>query len=219
MRLVKNGAVGYAKEKKFMSKHLLLLFTRNPELGKVKTRLAKTIGDQAALDIYTFLLQHTQEVTHDLPCDKAVYYSVKVRENDIWSSDMYQKYAQEGDDLGARMQHAFAKGFAQGYEKIVIIGSDLYDLQKKHILAAFEALTTNDVVIGPAEDGGYYLLGMKTLHTQVFQHKEWGTDTVRQDTLNDLKDSKIHLLEPLNDIDVFEDIQNNPIFESFYKHS
>ena len=75
-------------------KNLLLIFTRNPELGKSKTRLAKTIGDQTALEIYKFLLKRTQEIAVKVNADKAVYYSVKVRNNDIWDSSIYQKYQQ-----------------------------------------------------------------------------------------------------------------------------
>ena len=201
-----------------MSKNLLLIFTRNPELGKTKTRLAKTIGDEAALEIYKFLLDHTREVTQNLTCDKAVYYSVKIRENDIWNASVYQKHQQNGDDLGERMYNAFQDAFTNNYEKVLIVGSDLYDLKPHHINNAFEKLNSNDVVIGPAEDGGYYLLGMKKLHSNVFKSKDWGTSTVRKDTLNDLQNVSVHLLETLNDIDVFDDIKDNPIFNQFYKN-
>ncbi|WP_299005480.1 TIGR04282 family arsenosugar biosynthesis glycosyltransferase [uncultured Tenacibaculum sp.] len=197
------------------SKNLLLIFTRNPELGKVKTRLAKTIGNEAALDIYKFLLEHTKQVTQNLSCDKAVYYSVKVRENDIWNATTYQKHLQDGNDLGIRMHNAFQQAFSTGYEKVVIIGSDLPDLTSEHINKAFEKLNANDVVMGPAEDGGYYLLGMKKLHANIFQNKDWGTSTVRKDTLNDLQNESVHLLETLNDVDVFDDIKNNPVFNQF----
>ena len=200
-----------------MSKNLLLIFTRNPELGKVKTRLAKTVGDESALNIYKFLLNHTKEVTQNLNCDKAVYYSVKVRENDIWDANIFQKYAQSGDDLGLRMQNAFQQAFNNSYEKVLIIGSDLFDLQEKHINEAFEELNSNDVVIGPAEDGGYYLLGMKKLQPLIFHNKEWGTATVLKDTLNDLQNVSVHLLETLNDVDVFDDIKDNPTFKQFIK--
>lgn len=198
-----------------MNKNLLLIFTRNPELGKTKTRLAKTIGDEAALEIYKFLLDHTREVTQNITCDKAVYYSVKIRENDIWNASIYQKYQQKGTDLGIRMHNAFQDAFTNNYEKVLIVGSDLYDLQPNHINDAFEKLNSNDVVIGPAEDGGYYLLGMKKLQASVFQNKDWGTSTVRKDTLNDLQNVSVHLLETLNDIDVFDDIKDNPIFDQF----
>ncbi|CAM1339064.1 TIGR04282 family arsenosugar biosynthesis glycosyltransferase [Tenacibaculum aestuarii] len=197
------------------SKNLLLIFTRNPELGKVKTRLAKTIGNEAAFDIYKFLLEHTKQVTQNLSCDKAVYYSVKVREHDIWDATLYQKHQQNGNDLGIRMHNAFQQAFSTGYEKVIIIGSDLPDLTSEHINEAFEKLNSNDVVMGPAEDGGYYLLGMKKLHANIFQHKDWGTSTVRKDTLNDLQNESVFLLETLNDVDVFDDIKNNPIFNQF----
>jgi len=197
------------------TKNLILIFTRNPELRKCKTRLAKTVGDQNALTIYKILLQHTAEVVEQVNCDKAVYYSVKVRDNDLWDNTIYQKHQQQGDDLGYRMQYAFATSFKAGYEKVLIVGSDLYDLKPQHIQQAFDQLDTHDVTIGPAKDGGYYLLGMKTLHPHIFEHKDWGTETVREDTLNDLKTKKVALLEPLNDIDVFDDVKDYDIFKPY----
>ena len=200
-----------------MPKNLLLVFTRNPELGKVKTRLAKTVGNATALKIYTFLLKRTRDIAVKVSADKAVYYSVKVRENDIWDASIFQKHQQVGEDLGIRMLHAFKNGFKAGYEKVMIIGSDLYDLTAETIENAFIALENNEVVIGPAEDGGYYLLGMNSLEEKVFKNKEWGTETVRKDTLEDLKDKKVFLLGELNDVDVFEDIEHHPAFQTFIK--
>ena len=196
-----------------MSKNLLLIFTRNPELGKVKTRLAKTIGAEKALAIYKFLLAHTKKVTEKIACDKAVYYSVKVREDDLWNGEIYQKKQQLGEDLGIRMQNAFQDAFANGYEKVLIVGSDLIDLSEEIIENGFLQLASNDVVIGPAEDGGYYLLGMKSVHPNVFKNKNWGTSSVREETLNDLKDKKVHLLNELNDADVLDDIKEHPAFQ------
>ncbi|WP_299833425.1 TIGR04282 family arsenosugar biosynthesis glycosyltransferase [uncultured Tenacibaculum sp.] len=197
-----------------MSKNLLMIFTRNPELGKVKTRLAKSLGDQKALDIYKFLLDKTKEVTQHLSCDKAVFYSVKIRTNDIWDT-AYTKHQQSGEDLGIRMQNAFTEAFENGYEKVAIIGSDLFDLTPDHINEAFEKLDRNDVVIGPAEDGGYYLLASKKVYPEIFQNKAWGTSTVRQETLQDLQKESVHLLPMLNDVDVIEDIQQHPAFQQF----
>ena len=200
-----------------MSKNLLLIFTRNPELGKAKTRLAKTVGNETALEIYKFLLQKTKDISLKVTADKAVYYSVKIRKNDIWEESIYQKHQQNGKDLGFRMLNAFQKGFDAEYEKVIIIGSDLYDLTSEIIEDAFLKLDNNDVVIGPAEDGGYYLLGMKNLYPKIFQNKAWGTETVRKDTLQDLKDKKVFLLKELNDVDVFEDIEHHPAFQHFLK--
>lgn len=197
------------------SKTLLMTFTRNPELGKVKSRLAKGIGEKAALEVYIKLLEHTENVLQKINVDKCVWYSVSVRQNDIWSDDSYQKKAQFGNDLGERMLNAFKDAFQNNYEKVIIIGSDLYDLQPKHIEEAIEALHRNDVVIGPAKDGGYYLLGMKTLHKKAFAPKAWGTETVLADTLNDLDNQNIHLLETLNDIDHAEDLEPYEAFKNY----
>ena len=202
-----------------MSKNLLLIFTRNPELGKAKTRLAKTVGDETALEIYKFLLGKTRDVSSKVTSDKAVYYSVKIRENDIWNEKTFQKHQQVGEDLGFRMLNAFKNGFEAGYEKVIIIGSDLYDLTTENIENAFDKLNTNDVVIGPAEDGGYYLLGMKSLQENIFKNKNWGTETVRKDTLSDLKDKKVKLLAFKNDIDVYEDILDIPEIMSTFINS
>ena len=208
---VKTGANVLKMEKKFMNKNLLLIFTRNPELGKAKTRLAKKVGDETALEIYKFLLERTRNISSEVKtADKAVYYSVKIRENDIWNPEVFQKHQQFGEDLGIRIKNAFKNGFDAGYKKVLIIGSDLYDLSSKNIEKAFHELDTNDVVIGPAVDGGYYLLGMNSLEEKVFKNKDWGTETVRKDTLADLKNKKVKLLEFKNDIDVYEDIENIP---------
>ena len=198
-----------------MSKNLLFIFTKNPELGKVKTRLAKTIGAEKALAIYKFLLAHTKKVTENIACDKAVYYSVKVREDDLWNGEIYQKKQQLGEDLGIRMQNAFQDAFANGYEKVLIVGSDLIDLSEEIIEKGFLQLASNDVVIGPAKDGGYYLLGMKSVHPNVFKNKNWGTSTVREETLNEKKKKKVHLLNELNDADVLDDIKEHPAFQHF----
>lgn len=192
------------------NKNLLLIFTRNPELGKAKTRLAKTVGDETALEIYKFLLQKTRDVSLKVTSDKAVYYSVKIRTNDIWDNEIYQKHQQNGEDLGIRMKNAFKDGFASGYKKVMIIGSDLYNLSSENIENAFNNLNDNDFVIGPALDGGYYLLGMNSLQENIFENKDWGTETVRKDTLEDLKDKKVKLLELKNDIDIYEDILDIP---------
>lgn len=203
------------KEKKYMSENLLLIFTRNPELGKVKTRLAKTVGDATALSIYMFLLQKTKDIASKVQADKAVYYSVSVRENDFWDVTVFQKHQQIGKDLGIRMLNAFKNGFAAGYKNVLIIGSDIYDLTPEIIEEGFDKLAENDLVIGPAEDGGYYLLGMKSLHPEIFKNKDWGTSTVRKDTIKDLEDKKLLLLPELNDIDIFEDIKQHPAFQHF----
>jgi len=195
-----------------------LIFTRNPELGKVKTRLATDVGDQPALDIYEFLLNHTVSVTKDLELTKEVHYSEKIQHNDIWDEDIFIKKQQIEGDLGAKMEQAFQSGFSKGYKNIIIIGSDLYDLNQEDIEEAFKALETFEYVLGPAEDGGYYLLGMNSFKPEIFKNKAWGTDTVLRDTLIDLKNAQLQLLKERNDIDVYDDIKDHQDFQQFLKH-
>lgn len=201
-----------------MDKNLLLILTRNPELGKCKTRLAAKVGDQTALEIYKFLLDHTLTFTKNLNVEKWVFYSESIWENDIWDQNTYQKKLQVGTDLGERMLNAFKEGFHSGFEKIIIIGSDMYHLSQADLEVAFFRLNHHDFVVGPAEDGGYYLLGMKSLKKELFRNKNWGTDTVLSDTLKDLKTSKVFMLPFKNDVDYYEDIKDIEAFQPFLKH-
>lgn len=197
--------------------NLLIIFTRNPEPGKCKTRLAATVGDKAALEIYTFLLAHTARITRELKVHKMVCYSDDIWINDIWDNHRYAKKLQQGKDLGERMENAFRQGFADGFNRIVVIGSDLYDLSATDLEAAFRSLEEHDYVIGPASDGGYYLLGMHTLNEEVFKNKTWGGETVLKETLADISDKRICLLDTRNDVDVYEDIKDLKAFRPFLK--
>ncbi len=200
------------------SKNLLLIFTRNPELGKGKRRLAATVGDETAFEIYKFLLDHTVAITKDLAIQKQVYYSENIGKNDRWNDEIYAKRTQQGADLGIRMAHAFTEAFADGFEKVCIIGSDMYDLDQATLETAFTALNTADYVLGPAEDGGYYLLGMKRFTPSLFTAKKWGEPTVLEATLSDLENEKVHLLPERNDVDTYEDIKDVAVFHPFIKH-
>lgn len=197
---------------------LLIIFTRNPEPGKVKTRIAKDVGDITAFKIYNFLLEHTVSVTRNLAVSKEVYYSEAIPKNDIWEKEIYSKNLQKGKGLGERMKNAFQEGFKNGYQNIIIIGSDLYDLQQEDLEKAFQLLREKDAVIGPATDGGYYLLGMNQLFPEVFEDKEWGTSSVLEDTLKDLKGKNIALLEARNDVDYYSDIKDHKDFQQFFKY-
>lgn len=189
-------------------KKLLMLFVRNPELGKVKTRLAASVGPEEALAIYMHLLQHTKQVTQDLAVDKLVYYSNEVKQQDMWPNEKYRKQVQPSGDLGDKMEAAFAHAFENGYASVVIIGSDCHQLTQEIIERAFKALETHEVVIGPALDGGYYLLGMNKLYTELFRNKRWSTEHVFPATIHDIE--KLHLshvvLPELSDVDYIEDL-------------
>jgi rSAM/selenodomain-associated transferase 1 len=190
------------------NKSLIIIFVKNPQLGKVKTRLAATIGAEAALEVYIKLVEHTNAITATLPIDKIVYYSDFMDDYDLFENHLYQKSVQEGVDLGVRMDRAFDASFASGYEKVAIIGSDCYELTREIILDAFNKLGDSQAVVGPAKDGGYYLLGMTAMYSRLFRGKKWSTSDVMLDTLLDLKkmDIKYRLLPTLSDVDFEEDL-------------
>ena len=193
-----------------MRKKLLLIFTKNPQLGKVKTRLAKTVGDEKALFIFNKLVSKTSEVVEKVNVHKSLYYSDFVDDQDIWEGRVSDKNIQEGNCLGERMANAFKKGFDDGFNRIIVIGTDLWNLDTQIINKAFAALKNKDGVIGPATDGGYYLLGLSKWIPQVFDGKNWGTSSVLDDTLTDFKNNTLVQLETKNDVDYFEDLKANP---------
>lgn len=198
-------------KRKSRNKSLLIVFYRNPELGKVKTRLAFTIGDAKAYSIYLLLCEHTRGVIEELPVHKALYYSDFIDTDDIWSNDIYQKFLQTGGDLGEKMEAAFRTGFNAGYTAICIIGTDCLELTGKIVTEAFRKLLTHEIVIGPAVDGGYYLLGMKYIQPALFKNKNWGTGTVLTQTLDDVKLLGLTCwqLQVLKDVDRIEDLPAN----------
>mgnify|MGYP002277113502 CR=1 FL=1 len=190
------------------STKVLLTFIKNPQKGKVKTRLAQSLGDQKALDIYRQLVQKTREVTDAVQCDRQVWYSSFIEDNDGWSSGGYDKRLQHGDDLGERMAEAFRQAFDEGYSKPVIIGSDCPGLTPKIIEKAFDGLVTHDVVLGPSRDGGYYLLGMSSFYGDLFIDIPWSTPFVFDQTVAKIKslDLSFNTLPVLNDIDTEQDL-------------
>lgn len=190
------------------NKKALLLFTKNPELGKVKTRLAKTIGDEKALSIYKMLLNHTQDIVTPVNADKFVFYSDAITIDDQWNTSSFNKKLQKGSDLGERMANAFEEVFSLGYQSVCIIGSDCYELHSEIIENAFLKLEKFDCVIGPTFDGGYYLLGMNTWQETLFQYKTWSTESVYSETIQDFENLQLsyYNLPKLSDIDEEKDL-------------
>lgn len=188
------------------NKHLII-FVKNSIEGKVKTRLAAGIGQQKALEVYTSLLDHTHLMTRCLDGEKTVYFSEYIEKEGIWTDGNFMLSEQKGQELGERMLQAFESQFSKGAERVCIIGSDTFEITQEIIRAAFNILKDKDVVIGPARDGGYYLLGMKELQPELFQNKSWSTESVLSQTLEDLDrlQLKYALLPELNDIDRKED--------------
>jgi len=195
-----------------MTDALVIVFVKNIKLGTVKTRLAKTIGDYGAFEVYTELVKITEKATSELKVDKRIYFSNALVDSQ-WQDNF--KAIQNGVDLGERMLNAFKDGFKDGYKRIVLIGSDLPDISSKHIENGLKKLNDNKVVFGPAEDGGYYLIGLSELETCVFENKPWSQSDLLEVTLNELhqKGIKPGILDTLNDIDTYEDL----IASDFYK--
>ncbi len=181
---------------------VLLTFIKNPELGKVKTRLAQTVGNERALRIYKSLMEHTRKISEAVSAQRLLFYSEWINNADSWSPEHFEKFLQPEGDLGNRMITAFSKGFEKG-SSVVIIGSDCPGLSSELINQAFEHLEKKDFVIGPALDGGYYLIGMRAFEPDVFSNINWSTDTVKSETLAIIKDldKSVAELPPLSDID------------------
>lgn len=177
----------------------------------MKTRIALTLGDAAALGIYLKLIDIVHNVVLDVDVAKHLFYSDFVNNSDIWSNETFHKYAQSGQDLGVRMKNAFKtvyNSYSFGKEcKVVIIGSDIPDLNSSIIEDAFQSLDKFDGVLGPTFDGGYYLLGMKKFHPSFFENIEWSTKDVCDQTINKFinQSHTYHILPTLYDIDTEDD--------------
>lgn len=186
---------------------ILLIFIRNPQLGKVKTRLARTAGDVEALRIYRILLERTRRAALGVQVERWLCYSDFIEKEDDWPEADFSKKMQAGGDLGERMEQAFRKAFEAGAKKVVIIGSDCPELTGQVLQSAFDQLDEFELVLGPVPDGGYYLLGMKELEPSVFRDIEWSTSEVRARTLEKITAAgkSCSLLPSLPDVDTEED--------------
>ena len=195
-----------------MTDRLLMIFVKNLIPGMVKTRLAEDIGIFKALEVYQELVYHTHKITRKLEVDKSVHYSEYVEVEDIWSDEHFSHKLQKGNTLGEKMSNAFDEGF-DSYKKVVIIGSDCYDLNSKIIKTAFEMLEEHEVVVGPAKDGGYYLLGMNEYFPQLFEGKEYSTESVYSELMTEAEELQlsVYKLPELNDIDTLDDLKATDI--------
>lgn len=191
-----------------MTQEHLIIFVKNRIPGRTKTRLAKSVGDEAALQVYDELLAHTHKATASFRGAKWVFFSDWLEEEGLWQG-RYRPEVQQGDDLGMRMQRAFEKCFSEGAKRVCIIGSDCFELEPAHLKEAFTALQRKDVVVGPAHDGGYYLLGLQEQQPELFKNKIWSTPDVLAETLDDCRrlGLSLHQLPPLYDLDDIQDLK------------
>jgi rSAM/selenodomain-associated transferase 1 len=192
----------------------LLFFVKYPAKGKVKSRLAAVIGDEPAAKLYTdFLMQMLSTLkTGDFPFYICFHPRSALKDLKEWLGNKHHYIPQKGKGLGERMKNGFIEAFSMGHERAVLIGSDIPDLPLDFVEEAFASLKKKDAVIGPALDGGYYLIGFndKTFSPQVFEGMAWGTETVFDETRKALKKlrRKVHTLPYQRDIDTVEDLTN-----------
>lgn len=196
--------------------NVILVFMKYPEKGFVKTRIAKSLGDEFALKLYKNFIRDILKTCSTVDSDIIVMlYSETDKNMRPPLLKGYNCYRQEGADLGERMYNAFLKAFYFGYGKCVLIGSDIPDMPAGHITESYKALETNDIVLGPSDDGGYCLIGVKkeSADPVLFNNIDWSTDCVLEETIKRINHKKmsLHLLDSLNDIDEPKDL--NKFFE------
>ena len=194
-----------------MNKDCIIVFARNPVLGGVKTRIARETDNETALRIYQVLLQKTLITVSTMPQHSLVAFADSIPKDSI-DFPIENFELQLGYDLGIRMQQAFRWNFNKGFDKIVLIGSDCYDLSNDVIQKAFDELDNHTCVIGPAEDGGYYLIGLNKKINEIFVDIEWGTKRVYQQTTSILDSLNISYtnIDTLTDIDTLSDVLKIP---------
>ena len=205
-----------------MSDSCLLFFVRNPERDEVKTRLAATVGQNVARDLYRCFMLDMLSAFGGAGFPLTICYSPKDALDDLTGivGEGYGFQRQYGEGLGEKMKNGMTDSFAQGFDPVIVIGSDIPDLPVAFIRESFAALQTYDSVIGPALDGGYYLIGFKQegFLPEAFQGIGWGTGTVLTRTLDILGDNQrtAYLLPSLRDIDTLEDLK---VFFEKHKHT
>jgi rSAM/selenodomain-associated transferase 1 len=191
----------------------IIIFAKHPENGKVKTRLAKTLGNDFAVEFYKVCSEYIFEMIEKLKGEIEIYLFYSGNNFNLlknWINKDFNFFKQEGSHLGEKMFNAFQQSFNEGSDKVLIIGTDIPDIDEKIIQEAFEELEGNDVVVGPCPDGGYYLLGLKRPYDFLFENIEWSSETVLSKTIYkaEAANLKIKLLDELIDIDTQEDLKN-----------
>lgn len=192
-----------------MNLNVLLYFVKYPTPGKVKTRLAKTVGDQEAAKLYSELAEKNFKVIASLHqrniCDLVVLFDPPEKREDIkrWFSLSCEYLPQCGGGLSERLACAFHEVFQKGGKRVMALGSDTLGLTADIIQQGFEALHSNDVVVGPAEDGGYYLIGSASFQPKLFEGIAWSTSDVLPQTYKTINNLRLsyQTLNQLQDLD------------------
>jgi rSAM/selenodomain-associated transferase 1 len=184
----------------------VVVFARVPALGRVKTRLAASIGEAGALMAYRELAESTLGAIAALPdCDRVVAFTPDEgeREMRLWLGDAARYEAQAHGDLGRRMHAAIARRLAEGAERVAVIGTDCPDVGAADVERAFEKLADADLVLGPATDGGYWLIAMKAALEAPFDRIPWSNPDTLTETLRRAREFglKVALLDRKTDVD------------------
>lgn len=195
-----------------MQPDCLIVFLRAPVHGQVKTRLARALGADRALELYRCFVNDTLDKVGQRPFDLKIGYcpAQACQAIQAWLGPAYALFPQAGADLGQKMAHAFEHVFQQGYQRACLLGTDLPDLPVAIIDQAFERLANHDAVLGPSSDGGYYLIGFRaaTYLPAIFHQMPWGGDGVLARTLAVFAQhrAKLHRLPHWHDIDELQDL-------------
>lgn len=191
----------------------LIVMARFPEAGSAKTRLIPALGPEGAASLHSFLVHHALRTVRAFAEQSGCRIDVQfaggsAEEMRRLFGDDLQWTPQQGESLGDRMNLAVEKAFADGCHRVVVIGTDCPQLQCGHLERAFSSLSRTDVTIGPAIDGGYWLIGMRECLPELFEHIHWGSDSVLEETLQRVKQIRKSktLLPMLSDVDVPEDL-------------
>ncbi len=193
-----------------MEKAGLIVFVKTPLAGEVKTRLAADIGNEKALNVYWQLLELTKNIALQFDGAKMIWSNKDwAGQVNYWPKDSFEFYLQKGVDLGEKMSNALAFHFEEGFSKLMLIGSDCPEISISILNEAIKALDQHDLVIGPAKDGGYYLIAMKNVHKQLFTDMEWSHAQVLEQTIlrADSNLLKYYLLPTLSDVDNVADLK------------
>lgn len=195
-------------------KKKLLLFTRYPVAGRTKTRLIPTLGAKGAADLQRQLTERTLRTAADLAGSLSLTLEIRHAGG---SSELMQQwlgpdriYREQGaGDLGEKMNRAFMEAFADGFHQVMIIGADCPDLSPAILATGYQKLAAHDLVLGPAADGGYYLVGLTNPWPELFSHRSWGTNLLLTETIIAARELslKLYLLEELADVDRPEDLK------------
>ena len=197
-------------------KTVLLIFSKSPILGKVKNRLSKNIGLESSLHIYKKLLEHTASVAQKSRIKTVLFQNELNPELKAIFKNVADYQIQKGKNLGEKMENAFRWAFSLKYKNVILIGSDLWSLDRNTLIEAKKALEHNDIVIGPCYDGGYYLIGMKNFNNKIFKNISWSKKQVFKQTLSKVLENSVYYLEIKNDIDNKESLKAHPSLYDLY---